>query len=74
MDPATPPQFVPYVIQGIEDWQVAFEAAGFSNAIIGMEAPKDDPDWSPNVQTVRKLEAVVEPQHANGRRAKRTAA
>ncbi len=47
VDPATPTEWVPYVMQGIEDWQPAFEAAGFSNAILAREAPTDDPDWSP---------------------------
>lgn len=47
VDPATPAKWVPYVKQGIEDWQVAFEAAGFRRAIIAAEAPKNDPDWSP---------------------------
>lgn len=49
IDPATPTKFVPYFKQGIEDWQVAFEAAGFKNAIIAKEAPspEEDPDWSP---------------------------
>jgi hypothetical protein len=48
VDPATPQQWVPYMIQGVEDWQPAFEAAGFSNAIIGRRAPtkEEDPDWS----------------------------
>ncbi len=46
IDPATPAKWVPYFKAGIEDWQEAFEAAGFSNAILGLEAP-DDPDWSP---------------------------
>jgi hypothetical protein len=48
IDPATPKKFVPYFIQGIEDWQKAFEAAGFKNAIIAKEAPtpEEDPDWS----------------------------
>jgi len=46
VDPATPAKWVPFVKQGIEDWQVAFEAAGFKNGIIAKEAPKDDPDWS----------------------------
>mgnify|MGYP000979700799 CR=1 FL=1 len=45
IDPATPAKWVPYLKQGVEDWQVAFEAAGFSNAIIAMDAP-DDPNWS----------------------------
>ncbi len=47
VDPATPTKWVPYLIAGINDWQKAFEAAGFRNAIQGREAPKDDPDWSP---------------------------
>jgi len=48
IDPATPKKWVPYLIQGINDWQKAFEAAGFKNAIIGKEAPtlKEDPDFS----------------------------
>ena len=45
IDPSTPEKWVPYLKQGVEDWQVAFERAGFSNAIIAMDAP-DDPDWS----------------------------
>ena len=48
IDPATPKKWVPYLIQGINDWQKAFEAAGFKNAIIGKEAPtpKQDPEFS----------------------------
>jgi hypothetical protein len=46
VDPATPTKFVEYVKKGIEDWRPAFEAAGFRNAIVAKEAPKDDPDWS----------------------------
>jgi hypothetical protein len=47
VDPATPAPWVPYVKKGIEDWQPAFELAGFRNAIVAREAPADDPDWSP---------------------------
>ena len=46
IDPATPKKWVPYLIQGINDWNVAFEAAGFKNAIVGKEWPKDRPDMS----------------------------
>jgi len=48
IDPATPKKWVPYLILGINDWQKAFEAAGFKNAIIGKEAPtlKEDPEFS----------------------------
>jgi hypothetical protein len=52
IDPATPEKWVPYLKQGVEDWQVAFEAAGFSNAIIAMDAP-DDPEWSPRTPATR---------------------
>jgi hypothetical protein len=47
VDPATPAKWVSYIKKGIEDWQPAFEAAGFKNAIIAKEAPQDDPEWSP---------------------------
>jgi hypothetical protein len=49
IDPATPKQWVPFLKQGVEDWQKAFEAAGFKNAILAKEAPSadEDPTWSP---------------------------
>ena len=49
LDPATPERWRPYFIKGIEDWNMAFEAAGFKNAIIAKEAPtkEEDPDFSP---------------------------
>ncbi|SFU10682.1 protein of unknown function [Algoriphagus locisalis] len=49
IDPATPKQWIPYLIAGVNDWQVAFEAAGFKNAIVAKLAPtkEEDPDWSP---------------------------
>ncbi|RAI89380.1 zinc-dependent metalloprotease [Algoriphagus yeomjeoni] len=48
LDPATPAKWRKYFRQGIEDWQVAFEAAGYKNAIIAKDAPtaEEDPDWS----------------------------
>jgi len=46
IDPATPKKWVPYLIQGVNDWQVAFEKAGFKNAIMAKEAPANDPNWS----------------------------
>ncbi len=45
IDPATPKKWVPYLMQGINDWNVAFEAAGFKNAIVAKEWP-NDPDMS----------------------------
>ncbi|WP_293302448.1 zinc-dependent metalloprotease [Pedobacter sp. UBA4863] len=44
IDPNTPKQWVPYLIKGIDDWQKAFEHAGFKNAIIGKEWPVNDPN------------------------------
>lgn len=46
VDPATPKKWVPYLIAGVNDWQQAFEQAGFKNAIMAKEAPTDDPNWS----------------------------
>jgi hypothetical protein len=46
VDPATPEQWKPWVRKAITDWQPAFEAAGFKNAIIAMDPPANDPDWS----------------------------
>jgi hypothetical protein len=46
IDPATPAQWRPYLIKGINDWQIAFEAAGFKNAIMGKEWPANEPTMS----------------------------
>ncbi len=46
IDPSTPQKWVQYLIQGVNDWQAAFEQAGFKNAIYALEAPKEDPEWS----------------------------
>lgn len=69
VDRATPDQWKPYIKQGIEDWQVAFEAAGFKNAIIAMEPPtvEEDPEWSPEdarYSVVRYLASPI--PNANG--------
>ncbi|QYA25318.1 zinc-dependent metalloprotease [Gramella sp. MT6] len=69
IDRATPEKWVPFIKQGIEDWQVAFEAAGFKNAIIAKDAPtvEEDPDWSPEdvrYSVVRYLASPI--PNANG--------
>ena len=46
IDPATPKKWIPYLIKGVNDWNVAFEAAGFKNAIVAKEWPTDRPDMS----------------------------
>ena len=49
VDPATPDDWKPYIKQGVDDWQKAFEHAGFKNAIMAKDPPskEEDPDWSP---------------------------
>ena len=47
VDDALPEVWKEAVKQGIEDWQIAFEAAGFKNAIIARDYPRDDPDFDP---------------------------
>ncbi|MGB3590797.1 MAG: zinc-dependent metalloprotease [Nonlabens sp.] len=69
IDPATPQEWRKYIKQGIEDWQVAFEEAGFKEAIIAADAPtkEEDPDWSPEdvrYSTVRYLASPI--PNANG--------
>lgn len=69
IDRATPKKWVPYIKQGIEDWQVAFEAAGFKDAIIAKDPPtvEEDPEWSPEdvrYSVVRYLASPI--PNANG--------
>lgn len=49
LDPATPEKWRPYFKKGIEDWNKAFEKAGFKNAIIAKDPPakEEDPEFSP---------------------------
>jgi hypothetical protein len=46
VDPATPKQWRPYIIAGINDWNEAFKAAGFKNAILGKEWPENNTTMS----------------------------
>ena len=69
VDRATPKKWIPYIKQGIEDWQVAFEEAGFKNAIIAKDPPsmEEDPEWSPEdvrYSVVRYLASPI--PNANG--------
>ncbi len=49
IDPATPAKWRPFIKQGVEDWNAAFEAAGFRNAIRALDppSPEEDPEFSP---------------------------
>ncbi|TDY60389.1 zinc-dependent metalloprotease [Algibacter lectus] len=69
IDRATPVKWRKYIKQGIEDWQTAFEAAGFKNAIIAKDPPsvEDDPEWTPEdarYSVVRYLASPI--PNANG--------
>jgi len=69
IDRATPKKWRKYIKQGIEDWQVAYEAAGFKNAIIAKDAPtkEEDPEWTPEdvrYSVVRYLASPI--PNANG--------
>ena len=46
IDPATPKKWVKYLKMGIDDWNVAFEAAGFKNAIVAKDWPQNDTTMS----------------------------
>ena len=46
IDPATPIKWRKYLKQGIEDWQPAFEQAGWKNAIQARDWPEDDTTMS----------------------------
>ena len=49
LDPSTPERWREPIKQGVGDWNVAFEAAGFKNAILAKDAPtpEEDPEFSP---------------------------
>jgi hypothetical protein len=53
IDPATPARWIPYLIQAVNDWQPAFERAGFKNAIIAKVAPTKEQDSSWSLEDAR---------------------
>ena len=60
-----PDKFRPAIKKGIESWQVAFEKAGFKNAIMAKDAPtvREDPDWDAEdarYSAIRWLPATIE--------------
>src|SRR5690606_6526938 len=61
IDPATPKWLVSWVRAGIEEWQSAFEEAGFHKGIVAADAP-NDPEFSgedASVAMVRWLPSPV---------------
>ncbi len=61
IDPATPKKWVPYLIQGVNDWQAAFERAGFKNAIIAKVAPTPEEDSTWSLEDARFSAIVYKP-------------
>ncbi|MBT8183288.1 MAG: zinc-dependent metalloprotease [Eudoraea sp.] len=71
VDRATPKKWVPFLKQGIEDWQAAFEEAGFKNAILAKDPPteEEDPEWSPDDVRYSVIRYLASPiQNAQGPR------
>ena len=69
LDPATPEKWRKYLKDGIEDWNVAFEAAGFKNAVIVKYPPtkEENPDWSPEDVRYSTVRYLASPSlNANG--------
>ncbi|MBE9602436.1 zinc-dependent metalloprotease [Pedobacter sp. MC2016-24] len=61
IDPVTPKKWVPYLIQGVNDWQKAFEAAGFKNAIVAKEAPTREQDSTWSIDDARHSAIIYRP-------------
>jgi hypothetical protein len=60
-----PARWRPYIKKGVEDWNEAFEAAGFKNAIVAKDPPtaQEDPDWDAEdlrYASIRWLPSTVE--------------
>ena len=53
IDPATPKQWRPYLIAGVNDWQVAFEQAGWKNAIRAEEWPENADELGMSMEDAR---------------------
>lgn len=61
IDPATPKKWVPYLVRGVNDWQAAFEKAGFKNAIVAKMAPTPQEDSAWSLEDARYSAIVYKP-------------
>lgn len=61
IDPATPAKWRKYLIQGVNDWQGAFEQAGFKNAIFAKMAPTREEDSTWSLEDARYSAIVYKP-------------
>lgn len=66
LDPTIPAEWKPYVRAGIEEWQKAFEKAGFKNAILARDPPADDPDWDAEDARYSSIRWIVSHQPSFG--------
>ncbi len=61
IDPTTPKKWIPYLIQGVNDWQAAFEKAGFKNAIVGKLTPTYAEDSTFSLEDARNSAIIYKP-------------
>ncbi len=61
IDPATPKKWIPYLILGVNDWQSAFEKAGFKNAIVAKMPPSKEEDSTWSLDDARNSAIVYKP-------------
>ncbi|HSK13385.1 MAG TPA: DUF5117 domain-containing protein, partial [Phnomibacter sp.] len=61
IDPTTPKKWVPFLIMGVNDWAIAFEKAGFKNAIVAKEAPTPEQDSTWSLEDARNNAIVYKP-------------
>ncbi len=61
IDPATPKKWIPYLVQGVNDWQISFEKAGFKNAIMAKLAPTKSEDSTWSLDDARNSAIVYKP-------------
>lgn len=61
IDPATPEKWIPYLMQGVDDWKGAFEKAGFKNAIMAKRAPTRQEDSTWTLDDARNSAIVYKP-------------
>lgn len=69
IDDAFPEKWKPYIKAGVEDWQLAFEAIGFKNAILAKDFPTDNPAFDPDDIRFNTIRYVTTPSaNAEGQR------
>ncbi len=61
IDPSTPAKWVPYLVQGVNDWQKCFEKAGFKNAVLARVAPTGQEDSTWSIEDARYSAIVYKP-------------